>query len=53
MQKLLKVFWILTFILGLFTQPLAAQAGSSAYAPVSSDASDLIAGVNATGRPMV
>ncbi|MGD0753196.1 MAG: CAP domain-containing protein [Anaerolineales bacterium] len=47
MHKLLKVIWILTFILALSTQPQAARAGSSAYAPVFSDASDLIAGVNA------
>lgn len=35
------------FIFALFTLPQAALAGSPAYATVSSDASDLIAGVNA------
>jgi uncharacterized protein YkwD len=47
MQKLLKLISMLIIILALFTMPRAAQAGSSIYAPDSSDASDLIAGVNA------
>ena len=47
MQKLLKIIWALLFIVAFFSFPLATKANSSAYIPVFSDASDLIAGVNA------
>lgn len=47
MQKLLKLVWALVFALAFFPLHQRALAGSSEYAPTYSDASDLIAGVNA------
>jgi uncharacterized protein YkwD len=47
MQRFLKLIWVLIFILALFSLPQSAQAESSAYMPALSDASNLIAGVNA------
>jgi uncharacterized protein YkwD len=47
MQKFLKGFWVLFFFLACFSFPQTAQAESSVSVPVLSDASDLIAGVNA------
>ena len=38
---------MLTFVLAIFTLPHTAQAESSGYSPAFSDATDLIAGVNA------
>jgi len=47
MQKLIKVIWALIFIVAFFSLPQATKAKSSAYVPAFSDASGLIAGVNA------
>jgi uncharacterized protein YkwD len=47
MQKLIKVIWVFLFVLAIFNLPEQAKAGSFAYVPAFSSASDLIAGVNA------
>ena len=47
MHRFLKTIWVLLLILALFSLPKTAHAESSVSVPAFSDASDLIAGVNA------
>jgi len=47
MQRIFKAIWVLTYVLAIFALPHTAQAESSGYSPAFSDATDLIASVNA------